>query len=184
MPVRGWSRSPTTTLRYDCNSPWSCVDTPSPQPAARATPRHVDAPVQRGLLHLLYRGELPVRQTSRAHTASAAPRWPCRVALRAGRIDQHPVMAGQLGIRPVDIGVVQVGPVHPSARAVGHQSPGHPMAIGLPSTSSRMMHSSSRRGSRPRSTGPAEVARRAMPTRSIRVASDRGAGRICLQNRA
>jgi hypothetical protein len=36
-------------------------------------------------------------------------------------VDQHAVVAGQLDIGAVDLGVVQVRPVHPGAQVVGHQ---------------------------------------------------------------
>ena len=43
-----------------------------------------------------------------------------------GRVDQAAVMRGELGIRPVDLRVIQVRPVDPGLQVVGHQPRGHP----------------------------------------------------------
>src|SRR6266498_5402138 len=80
-----------------------------------------------GSLHVLDAGELPAPPEAVPHIRHR-PFHPRLVLRPPGprRIHQGAVVLRELGIRPVDLRVVQVRLVHPGAQVVRHQPGGHP----------------------------------------------------------
>ena len=97
------------------------------QRPARPLPGDLSAPALGLGLHLRQRGELPAPPERvpdirhRPLDLRLVPRLE-----RPRRVDQAPVVGGQLGVRPVDLRVVQVRLVHPGLEVVRHQPGRHP----------------------------------------------------------
>jgi hypothetical protein len=98
----------------------------SKRPAGAAA-GDLQAPGLGGLLHRGQRAELAAGEEAVAHVGDGALHPGLVLGLPGpGRVDQHAVVAGQLGVGTVELGVVQVRADHAGLEVVGHQPPGRP----------------------------------------------------------
>jgi hypothetical protein len=97
------------------------------QRPAGAAAGDLEAPGLGGLLHGLEAGELAAGEEAIAHIGDRPLH--ARLILRLagpGGVDEHAVVAGQLGIGAIQFGVVQVRADDTGLEVVGHQPPGRP----------------------------------------------------------
>jgi hypothetical protein len=97
------------------------------QRPAGAAAGDLEAPGLGGLHHGLQRAELAAGEEAVAHVGDRPLH--ARLILRLpgpGRVDEHAVVAGQLGVGAVELGVVQVRADHAGLEVVGHQPLGRP----------------------------------------------------------